>query len=321
MTFKTLCLSHAPLIDYPTRHPEALAAKARLDASFDTVRRWVTDFAPTRIVIFAPDHITGLHMDVMPQFCIMGAATAINDFGGIPGKIPTSKETAFALVDAAAASGVDLALSMDGKVDHGVTQPLKFLFGAIPNNIEIIPILMNCHQRPITFAGRSAALGAAIGEHFRTQPGRTLFIGSGGLSHDPQFPQYDDKNPVAAAMTLKGKRMGRIMNWVFLKIVRHVTIRFGKQFRAGIKGVTPLNPDWDAALLAQLTAGTLEPLHTWTFESILPEGGTGGQEMRTWLAALSAQKAASGAYNAMQDFYASVPEWGIGCGVMRAEPV
>jgi 2,3-dihydroxyphenylpropionate 1,2-dioxygenase len=319
MTCKTVCLSHAPLIDYPTRHPDAVAAKARLETALDSVRKWVAEFAPTRIVVFAPDHITGLHMDVMPQFCVMGAATAIDDFGGIPGRIPASKETAFALVDAAAASGVDLALSMDGRVDHGVTQPLKFLFGAIPNGIEIIPILMNCHQRPITFAGRSAALGSAIGAYFHAQPGRTLFIGSGGLSHDPQFPQYDDKNPVAAAMALKGRRMGRMMNWIFLKIVRHVTIRFGKQFRAGIKGVTPLNPDWDKALLAQLTAGTLEPLHGWTFDSILPEGGTGGQEMRTWLAALSAQKAASEAYQAALDFYAPVPEWGIGCGVMRAE--
>jgi 2,3-dihydroxyphenylpropionate 1,2-dioxygenase len=319
MTFKTVCLSHAPLINYPTRHPDAMAAKARLDIALGTVRNWVKEFVPTRIVIFAPDHITGLHMDMMPQFCILGAASAINDFGGLAGKIPTDQKTAFALVDMAAQNGVDLAVSMDGKVDHGVTQPLQFIFSEIPRDIEIIPILINCHQKPITLAGRSAALGTAIGKYMRAQTGRTLFIGSGGLSHDPQFPQFDDKNPVAAAMALKGRRMGFIMNWIFLKIVRNITIRFGKKFRTGIKGVTALNPDWDIALLNEFINGSLQPLHNWTYETILPHGGTGGQEMRTWLAALSAQKAAGGDYHAMQDFYAPVPEWGIGCGLIRAE--
>jgi 2,3-dihydroxyphenylpropionate 1,2-dioxygenase len=322
--FRTICLSHAPLIDWPTKNTEALAAKVKLDLALQALRDWLAAFDVQRIVIFAPDHITGLHMDCMPPFCVIGETTSINDFGGLPGKIRSSKDTAFALVDAVANEGVDLACTPVGRVDHGVTQPFKFLFGSLPS-VEVVPILLNCHQLPIVHAGRAAQLGKAVGRYFKKQyqhdGKRTLYIGSGGLSHDPQFPQFDDANPVARYMVQHGKHANPLLNKIFLSVVKHKTIQFGRKFRTGIAGHTPLNPEWDKALLQQFVSGDLTPLHHWTHESIAPLGATGGQEIRTWLAALSAQAACSSTsrpYQAQIDFYEAVPEWGIGCGVLRA---
>jgi 2,3-dihydroxyphenylpropionate 1,2-dioxygenase len=322
--FRTVCISHAPLIDWPTKNADAVAAKAKFDLAIQALHDWITAFNAQRIVIFSPDHITGLHMDCMPPFCVIGETTAINDFGGIPGKINSSMDTAFALVEAVAHEGVDLACTPAGKVDHGVTQPFKFLFGGLPS-IEVVPILLNCHQRPIVYAGRAAKLGQAVGRYFKKQfeqdGKRTLFIGSGGLSHDPQFPQFDDTNPVARYMVKRGKHANRLLNKIFLQVVKHKTIEFGRKFRSGIAGHTPLNPDWDKALLNHFASGDLKPLYSWTYESIAPDGATGGQEMRTWLAALSAQEVCSSdisPYQAHVDFYEAVPEWGIGCAILRA---
>jgi 2,3-dihydroxyphenylpropionate 1,2-dioxygenase len=318
MSAKTVCISHAPLIERKITHPEVEWAKGRFDHALDSVRGWVRAYQPDRVVIFAPDHVTGLNMGCMPAFCVVGNAQCIDDFGGTPGRLRTNENTAIALVKAVADHGVDLAISMSKNLDHGISQPLAFLFEGLPTEIELVPILLNCHQKPITGVARHAALGRSVGRYFKEIGGKTLYIGSGGLSHDPQFPQYDDDNPIARKMVLSGSQSPRLMRWAFLQIVKYKTIRFGKKFRAGIEGVTALNPSWDKKVIELFLNNNLSAFEEWTFESILPCGGTGGQEIRCWLAALSAQQEFSD-YIAYNDFYQAVPEWGVGCGILHAE--
>lgn len=317
MAVKTICISHSPLISYKTDSPKAQLAKAELDFALGEIRKEIEDFRPNRVVMFAPDHITGLHMDVLPQFCVIGKGSSVNDFGGFKGVLPSREETAIDLVTSTAESGVDLAISMDGKVDHGVTQPLAYLFEGMPD-VELIPILVNCHLQPITPVARSISLGRAVGKYLSEQDGRTLIIGSGGLCHDPQFPQYDDSNPVIRQFVTRGRRLGRVANSLFLGIVKVITVSFGKKYREGIKGVQKLNPVWDESILEALEQGDFESMASWTFESIIAEGGgTGGQEIRTWLAALSAHKAIDKNALGRTRFYQAVPEWGIGCAVFE----
>jgi 2,3-dihydroxyphenylpropionate 1,2-dioxygenase len=86
-----------------------------------------------------------------------------------------------------AAAGIDIALAPHLRLDHGFGQSTSELFGSLPA-VPLIPIVINCVDRPLPTAARTAALGRAVGEFLRCGlPGdeRVLVIGSGGISHAP----------------------------------------------------------------------------------------------------------------------------------------
>jgi 2,3-dihydroxyphenylpropionate 1,2-dioxygenase len=96
-------------------------------------------------------------------------------------------------------------------------------------------------------------------------------------------------------------------------------LREGRHFADGNSRRTPLNPDWDRAFLDALQAGDLDHLASLQDADITRDGGAGGHEVRTWLAAAAAL-AAAGPYRAQRRYYRPITPWIAGFGVVTAQP-
>ena len=86
---------------------------------------------------------------------------------------------------------------------------------------------------------------------------------------------------------------------------------------AGSSELLALNAEWDEMLLAAFSDGRIDVLHAASDSDITNLGGRGGHEVRTWVAALAAQSSA-GPYLATKEFYAAIPEWIAGMGLLTA---
>ena len=92
------------------------------------------------------------------------------------------------LVKAVLDAEIDVTLSERMYVDHGFAQPLEVLLGGI----DRVPVVPGVHQlRRRSRWARRAAHGCSGPRSARPPPTldrRVLFLGSGGLSHDPPVP-------------------------------------------------------------------------------------------------------------------------------------
>ena len=179
------CLSHSPLVGYVDPAQEVLDEVNGVIAS---ARERIAAFSPELVVLFAPDHYNGFFYDVMPPFCLGVGATAIGDFGSAAGELPVPVELAEACAHAVMKSGIDLAVSYCMQVDHGFAQPLEFLLGGL-DKVPVLPVFINGVATPLPGFQRTRMLGEAIGRFTSTLNKRVLFLGSGGLSHQPPVPE------------------------------------------------------------------------------------------------------------------------------------
>lgn len=88
-------------------------------------------------------------------------------------------------------------------VDHGFVQPLEILFDGI-DRVPVIPVFINGVATPLGPISRIRALGSAFGEAATLLDKRVLFLGSGGLSHDPPVPVLDGAPPRVADALIEG---------------------------------------------------------------------------------------------------------------------
>jgi Catalytic LigB subunit of aromatic ring-opening dioxygenase len=133
------CSSHSPLIVInPVDTPDSPA----IDAEIADFRKQVEAFDPDYIVMFANDHFANFHYSNMPAYCVGVAAEAMADIGGTPGKIPSVSTEAVALVDYLRKAGFDPAISYKMMMDHGFSQPIARLVGAI-DRYPLIPIFIS----------------------------------------------------------------------------------------------------------------------------------------------------------------------------------
>lgn len=304
------CMSHSPLLDI-TRQSDEL--EASVHGALGAARDFVAGFDPDVVVVFVPDHFNGFFYRTLPPFCLGVAATAIGDYGSLAGDLAVPADLARELAAAVLAAGVDLAVSHQMQVDHGTAQPLRELFGALDAR-PVIPIFLNAAAPPLGPLSRSRALGAAIGQFFAHRDERVLFLGSGGLSHDPPVPQLDTAPAPVAERLVSGRALTAEE-----AERKHVgAIAEGKALAAGTSARLPLAPDWDEAFLDLLGAGKLTELDAWTNDEIGTHGG-GAHEIRTWLAAYAAL-AAAGPYEVGYRYYRPVPEYIAGFAVTTALP-
>jgi 2,3-dihydroxyphenylpropionate 1,2-dioxygenase len=223
-------------------------------------------------------------------------------------------ESAKALAQGVLDRGVDLTVSARMTVDHGCVQPLEVLFGGI-DNVPVVPVYINGVATPLGPMSRVRALGRAIGEAAAGLDKRVLFLGSGGLSHDPPVPVLEGAPPRVAEALIEGipptpEQRTRGEERV---------IQSGRDYAAGVATMIPINPVWDIALLDLLERGTLADVDGWTVDWMNQEGGHSSHEVRTWVAAFSAL-AASGEYQMTSRFYEAIPEWIAGFAVSTAVP-
>ncbi|WP_431970076.1 3-carboxyethylcatechol 2,3-dioxygenase [Nocardia sp. bgisy134] len=309
MTAAAVGLSHSPLIGKNDPAPEVLA---RVDHAIAIAREFVRTFDPELVVLFAPDHYNGFFYREMPPFCLATAAHAVGDFDSAAGPLTVDTAAAEQLAAGVLARRIDLTVSARMTVDHGFAQPLEMLFGGI-DRVPVVPVFVNGVATPLGPVARVRALGTAIGQAAAELDRRVLFLGSGGLSHDPPVPVLAGAPPRVADALIEGhpptpeqraKGEGRV-------------VEAGRAYAAGSTGMIPINPEWDSQLLDLLQHNDLAAFDDWTVEWMGREGGGSAHEVRTWIAAYAAL-AASGDYELGYRFYEAIPEWIAGFAVTTA---
>jgi 2,3-dihydroxyphenylpropionate 1,2-dioxygenase len=302
-------LSHSPLIGLNDPPQDVLA---RIEAGIAAAKAFARAFDPELVVLYAPDHYNGFFYREMPPFCLATEAHAVGDFTSAAGTLSVDTDAARALARGVLDRGIDLTISARMTVDHGFAQPLEVLFGGL-DKVPVVPVFINGVATPLGPVSRVRALGTALGEAAVALDRRVLFIGSGGLSHDPPVPVLDGAPPRVADALIDGhpptpEQRARGEQRVVLA---------GQQYAAGNTTMKPINPIWDNDVLDLIESGALARFDTWTVDGMAAEGGGSGHEVRTWIAAF-ASLAATGRYELTSRFYEPVPTWIAGFAVATA---
>jgi 2,3-dihydroxyphenylpropionate 1,2-dioxygenase len=307
-------MSHSPLMGYTQPAPQT---RARVDAALGAARDFVRAFDPQLVVLFGPDHYNGFFYDMMPPFCIGAAAESIGDYDTPAGTLDVDHDAAMALVTAALDADIDVTFSERMYVDHGFAQPLQVLLGGL-TSLPVVPVFINSVAEPLGPPRRARLLGEAIGHAAADLGRRVLFLGSGGLSHDPPVPTLRGAAPeVAATLISQGRRLTPQQ-----RAARQMrVIQAGRDYAAGESTMQPLNPEWDRALLNVLASGDFAQVDRWTTDWFTEQAGHSSHEARTSIAAYAALAASGGPYRVTASFYEPIPDWIAGFAVTTALPV
>lgn len=304
------CMSHTPLLW--TAEPGE-SVRHRVDDALREAREFVVAFEPDLVVVFGPDHYLGFRYELMPPFCVGTAATAIGDYGTTAGALDVPQALADDLIAHLLASDLDVAMSETMVVDHGISQPLEILCGSSAAK-PVIPVFINSVAAPLGPMRRARQLGEAVGEWAGRLDRKVLFVGSGGLSHDPPVPRLRDSPPEVAAYLVSKRRTPPEQ-----QAREEAVYQAGQAFARGESSLMPLNPDLDQEILQLFEKGDLARFDTFTVEWLGEQGGSSIHEVRSWIAAHAALQAA-GPYRTESSFYQPVPEWIIGFAVTTALP-
>jgi 2,3-dihydroxyphenylpropionate 1,2-dioxygenase len=309
-SFSAVCAAHAPLALNP-----ATPAPQR-DEYLASLRRcgeWIRELSPDLLIEFAPDHLNSFFYNLMPSFCIGVEAISIGDWGTPKGCLTVPTDLALGLLSHVRRADVDLALSYRMTVDHGFTQLLALMFGGL-TAFPIIPIMLNCAAPPLPNFRRIRLLGEAVGNFCRERQLRVVFLGSGGLSHDPPIPKIEGVDPARRDALISGADLGPEARAAREGNV----IRAAQEFSSGKGASLAPNEAWDRAFMTLMSSGDIRAVDAWEDDTVRSAGGNGGHEVRAWVASFAALQAAKGAYRTDIDFYEVVPEWMTGMGIIRA---
>ncbi|MET3638911.1 2,3-dihydroxyphenylpropionate 1,2-dioxygenase [Prescottella equi] len=310
MPVALVALSHSPLIGLNDPAQEVLD---EVDHAIAGARKFVQEYDPELVVLFAPDHYNGFFYGKMPPFAIATGALAVGDFGSAEGEILVDNEAANTIAKGVLERDIDLTISARMVVDHGFVQPLEMLFGGI-QSVPTVPVFVNGVAAPLGPVRRIRQFGKALGEAAARLDKRVLFLASGGLSHDPPVPILEGAPPrVAEALILGNPPTPEQRARGEQRVVQS-----GIDLAAGTSTRKPLNPEWDNEVLDIVASGDIEQFDGWTNEFFEEQGGGSSHEVRTWIAAYAAL-AASGAYELQSRYYRAIPEWVAGFAVTTAK--
>jgi 2,3-dihydroxyphenylpropionate 1,2-dioxygenase len=304
-----LGISHTPLMGL---NPISPAVERSLQDALSTARSKVADFSPELVVLVAPDHYNGFFNELMPPFCIGTQADSVGDYLSPPGPLNVDAESAVALADRLMDADFDIPVSRRMRVDHGFAQPLQLMFGGL-DTPPVLPIFLNAVAAPgIPRMRRCHALGNGIGRHFEKDQRRILFIGSGGLSHEPPVPTLAHPDPVMRErITVRQEPTQAERDAKTQRVMAA-----GKALAAGESNMKPLNPAWDMQWMQAMVDGgaALDRLCSMTEDSITSQAGLSGHESKNWLVARSAL--ASGPTACELRHYQAIPEYIAGFGLL-----
>lgn len=307
-----VCISHTPLMGFNEPDPEV---RADFDAMLDRVRQFVSDFQPTLVISFAPDHYNGFFYDVMPPYAVCLAADGVGDFGTRAGPVPVPEKTAMELAEFLAGQEFDVTISRAAQLDHGAMQIPELILGEI-GEVPLIPVFINSVAPPFVPMRRIRLLGQAVGEFAAQLDERVLVLGSGGLSHDPPVPRWDQATDEQRQFLLAGRnptpeaRAAR----------QQRTIDTGIAFARGEATIQDLNPAWDATFMDVCASGQVLDFDAYQASAMTEAAGHSSHEVRCWVAACAAL-AAQGAYRIHERWYRAIPEWIAGFGVLTATAI
>ncbi len=305
-----VCMSHSPLLEF-TNPPEEV--RAAVDEAFNAVRQFVKEYDPDIIINFGPDHYNGFFQDLMPPFCIGYKAFGTGDYDSFDGDLDVPTDIAEKLAEHLVENDLDVAISRAMEVDHGAVQPAEIIFDGNAAAKPMIPVFINSVARPFTKVSRVRKLGEGIGDFFKTTDKKVLFIGSGGLSHDPPVPRFNEATDEQKQFLISGRhptpeaRQKRQQN----------TINTAIAFAKGEAEIMDLNPEWDRAFMDICRSGETRRFDELSADYMDEHVGHSSHEVRTWVASFSALKAC-GDYKITYEFYRPIKEYIAGFGVMTA---
>lgn len=306
-----VAMSHSPLLGYNELAPDL---EAELEQQFDKARTFALEYDPDLVVVFFPDHYNGFFYDMMPSFCIATAATSIGDYATAAGPLDVDEALSARVASRVLEAGLDTAVSYKLQVDHGAVQPLEILFGAIDAR-PVLPVFINCVATPLGPMQRIRQLGEAIGRALLPEDRRTLFVASGGLSHDPPVPRLETATDAVRTALLGG---GRDLDVAARDARQRRVIDAGASFARGESDMQPLAPEWDVELMTLLAAGDVVRVDGWSIEEMTRVAGHSSHEVRTWVAAYSAL-AVHGPHEPGSHYYRAIPELIAGFGIATAK--
>ena len=294
-------ISHSPFATL-LPPPDPAAPGGRFLADARRVAAAVAALAPDAVVVIGPDHFHANFYDAMPPFVLgVEEAEAFGDFGSRSGPLPVASALAWAIHDGLSRDGFDIALSYALTVDHGIVQSYDMVRG--PADPPLVPLVVNTAGPPLPSMPRCVALGRSLGAAIRAaDAGRVLIVASGGLSHwlPPNDPRDASVTAERRAAMIHGRRDVRA---------------FAAAREPGVRALAG-NPDaqvnaaWDTWFLKQLVTADLDAVTSLGDEGLEDRAGSGGHEIRTWLAGF----AAAGRPLAWTS-YEPVPEWITGMGI------
>ena len=178
----------------------------------------------------------------------------------------------------------DPAVSRRMRVDHGFTQALQLLWGSL-HTPPVLPIFVNAVAPPsIPRVARCIELGRALGSFVGQLPGRTLLLGSGGLSHEPPVPRMDDRDPaVRERITVRSELTDEVRQRKITSV-----LAAGRALAAGDPAMKPLNAAWDARWMEAIARAEFAYFKTLTEDAITRDAGLSGHESKAWLIARAA---------------------------------
>jgi 2,3-dihydroxyphenylpropionate 1,2-dioxygenase len=294
-------LSHSPFATM-LPPPDESAPGGRFLADARRVAAAVEALAPDALVVIGPDHFHANFYDAMPPFVIgVEEAEAFGDFGSRSGPLPVASALAWAVHAGLSEDGFDLALSYALTVDHGIVQGYEMVRGRL--DLPLVPLVINTTAPPLPSMPRCVALGRSLGSAIRAaDAGRVLIVASGGLSH--WLPSNDPRDasvpPRRREAMIHGRRDVRAFAAAREPGVRALAGNPGAQ----------VNAAWDAWFLQQLVAADAGPVTRLGDEGLQERAGSGGHEVRTWLAGFAAA-----GRPLVWTSYEPVPEWITGMAI------
>ena len=302
-------LSHSPLMNYPVPSAEQKDVEAYRTAAQD-LGNCFKAVGVDALLVFAPDHFHAHYYVNMPAFQIgLAAVTRTGGWGGTSGPLETAPELARHLANGLFERGFEPSVSYDMQVDHGTSQILE-LTNLL--DLPVVPVFINCAAPPLPSPARCYDLGAAIYAVLRdfSPDLRVGVLGSGGLSHNPPSISIESKAPDhrgAIEYMIHGRGQAEARQASRIDMILRDAQLIGKD----------INSEWDTAVLDRLTGnGARELSRELHADGIGAQAGAGGQEIRTWLAAI----AASGEAKVERLFYRPVPCLITGMGMIAIKP-
>ncbi|SFF54573.1 DODA-type extradiol aromatic ring-opening family dioxygenase [Blastococcus tunisiensis] len=297
-----ISLSHSPFWNI-TPTPEVSASGGLFVRAVDALREAGRALSPDAVVIIGPDHARGLFYDLLPPFTIgTGRIEGVGDYETPGGELPGRPELASEIFAGVTRRGFDPAISLDLRVDHGLTQVYGKLFPE--QDVPLIPVILNSGCPPLPTFKRSWDFGAAMGAALRESAvaARVLVVGSGGMSHWPASTSAFDPSITEEWRSFLINGRPRVDELEPTRRAKALAIAAGET-------TGQVSADWDRDLLRRIRtdAGVLRRLDGEDVEAL---AGPGAHELRTWAAAT----AAWGAPLAYVD-YEPVPEWITGMGM------
>lgn len=309
MSIQLICASHSPLMLTDVEESEN-GVHAQFFRELDQCAAALHKFKPDLVVVFGPDHFNGFFYELMPMFCIGTAAQGTKDWHLESGPLKVPRALAIDCVRSLHAKDIDVAISHEMKVDHGITIPLFKLTGALAR-YPVLPIFINCAADPRPSFRRVRTFGTAIGAFLADKNLRISFIGSGGLSHDPPTPRLEMSPPDVAKRLIQRATPSQEE----LDARESRVIRAARDLVVGKGPCLPPSEQWDRDFLQNFVSGKLEAFDAMTDQDIDRIAGFGAHEVRTWVAAASAARA-MGKVETELKYYHLVPEWITGMGIV-----